>query len=398
MSDRRTFLSSLILTSAGLAAGCNKQQPNSPGYGPYRPDTKCQDLLKDIKSHDLIKEFSKQDLIKHHNPLYSIENPLGPSPKAVKAIQEVPPYYNFYGIQEHLEGILKEKLSKEMNVPMEQVFLKSGSTQTLRMLVESLTSKSRPVLTSSHDYYFMHEFVRDYRSKIITAPMTKKLAVDLDRLAEYSKTAGLVYLSNPHLPFGMVHTVAAIEKLAQKISPIPLVIDECYIHFLGKDYQKYSCAPLVKENKNIVVTRTFSKAYGLAGLRIGYHAVSKELIPKLDLYCRGMSPLSVAAAIGALEDNDHLEKSRNHVEKTRSLLIEFCKKHQLEYIKGIKTPYFCLLFPNLSESKVKQFYGTKIGMRAIEYPGKRMHFQMISLVEWKFIKTYLDELEKILLS
>ncbi len=384
MADsRRFFLKQLGLISGGLLAqplldGSLMALPNSSGKAP----------------NQAIPKLTAQKVESYFYPLYSVENPVGPSPLALQAINEIPTEFSHrYGMQDFFEGELKKELSKTMGVPVDHLFLKPGSTETLRMITRSLSTQEKPILMSSHDYGFLFSFAREYNSRIKLVPVSDDLNVDLEALAANSKGVGFVYLSNPHMPLSGVHTPVEIEKLIKKVHPTPVVVDECYINYLGKGFEKQSCAPLVTRYSNLIVTRTFSKSHALAALRIGYHAVSKVLWKKLDLQTREMSPISVAAAIGSLNDPTYWNKVEKHCEKARKVMGDFGDKNGLGY-RSVG-PYLIFTTTQMTAAKSNKLVRRGITFQPVVTKNKKpIWYTMVTLARDKEVEAYLYDMKQ----
>lgn len=382
INHRRRFIQQLGTIGGGslvaLSALSGESLPPTPVEAQKKPS-----LLK-------FNAPQAKDVEVFHYPLFSVENPVGPSELAIEAANRTPPLYHRYGLQDFLERDLKQQLASKMKVDPSLVFLKPGSTETLRMITRSLAAQKKPVLMSKHDYGFMYDFVKAYQASLGIIPMGKDLRVDLDRLANNSKKVSMIYLSNPHLPLNGLHSKSDLEALIKKSAPTPVIIDECYLNYLGADHEAHSCAPLTSQYPNVIVTRTFSKIYGLAALRIGYHAVSQELHSLLDLQSREMSPFSVAAAIGTLQDYQHTEKVLAHCATIRQKLVAFAEKHQIGYVKHSRTPFFTWIIPNLAANQKKKLLQRGVGFQPVSYGGTvPLSYAMVTLAREKEIDAYL---------
>jgi len=167
--------------------------------------------------------------------------------------------------------------------------------------------------------------------------------------------AGIVYLSNPHLPYGKTISKGELEAFIRACSPTPVLVDEAYIHFVSEDHEKGSCIPLVDKVDNLIVTRTFSKMFGLAGLRLGYSVSSQKMIYDSEWLDRESNPLACAAGLGALQDHEFMKKTRTYLSEARSLINQFCKNQGWSYAPSLAN-FYTLRFQGLSKNSERKTF------------------------------------------
>ena len=246
-------------------------------------------------------------------------NPYGPSPKVAEAVRENLDLVKWYPDGEY--GPLVEQLAEFHRVNSNQVTLGSGSREVLRMAVAAFLARGRNLVLASPTFEPMANLAKRVRAEVIAVPINKHFAHDLEAMLHRTNTStGLVYICNPNNPTGSLtprkDLEAFLEKLPQKIA---VVIDEAYHEYVGPTSDYASFIDHLLEDERVIVVRTFSKIYGLAGLRLGYAVSSKEVSLKLSLTQleRGVNILATRAAAAALNDSDYvrLSSSRNKDER-----------------------------------------------------------------------------------
>jgi len=275
--------------------------PGVQSLTPYQPGKPIDELQR---------EFGLQDIIK----LASNENPLGPSPAAIDAIKtqlgEIARYPDGNGFE------LKTKLSARHNVKPSQITLGNGSNDILEFVARTFVSPNDEVIFSQHAFA-VYPLVTQAIGGVICEVSAKVWGHDLNAmLAKITNKTRLIFIANPNNPTGTWLTeVAIIDFLQQVPKNVIVVLDEAYFEYAHAPMMGFTEYPngieLLTRFENLVVTRTFSKAYGLAGLRVGY-GVSNTAIA--DLLNRVRQPfnvnsLALVAAAAALDDHEHLNKS-----------------------------------------------------------------------------------------
>jgi histidinol-phosphate aminotransferase len=246
--------------------------------------------------------------------LASNENPLGPSPKGIAAARAATAQANLY--PDGSGHRLRTVLAARAGVSIDEIMLGAGSNEIIDLLVRTFC---RPgvdeVLTHKHAFMMYRVSCGAHGVTMREAAVTPELGCDVDALAAavHSKTK-LVFLPNPNNPTGSYVTRAAFERLLEKLpARVILVVDEAY-HEYASDIPDYPVAETYrgKERPWIVTLRTFSKAYGLAALRVGWAIADARIVSYLN---RVRMPFNVAtpaqeAAIAALDDVEHVTRSK----------------------------------------------------------------------------------------
>lgn len=250
----------------------------------------------------------------------SNENPLGPGKTAIDAILGKFPEANRYPFNSSpLDADLEILIAKLNSGKRENVTLGVGSQELLRNAVRVFMSPTKHLVETSPTYGNCSAQARQVGWTVKTAPVdAKTLKTDLEALLPLVKGAGLVYLCNPNNPTGTVNSgqqisdfVAEVRKSAPTAA---ILIDEAYVDYVG-DPSFHTAIPLALATPNVLVARTFSKAYGMAGVRIGYAVGQAATIAKMARYRMpyNVNTFGVAAAIASLKDPAHIkeEAARN---------------------------------------------------------------------------------------
>jgi len=246
--------------------------------------------------------------------LDSNENPFGPSARAVDAMRGMLNAANFYPDDDCSQ--LRQKLATHHELPPEQVLVTAGSTALLSLLCQTLLAPGLNAVTSERSFIVYSMAVQAAGAHLIEAPMRDD-RVDLDAiLAAIDSNTRIVFLANPNNPTGTVVEAAAVDRfLAQVPGHVVVVLDEAYyefaLHFASLRKIKYANSlDYLRQGASVVVLRTFSKAHGLAGLRVGYGLGPAELLG----YCARMrntfsvSSVAQAAALAAIDDHEHIQR------------------------------------------------------------------------------------------
>ncbi|HUA15824.1 MAG TPA: histidinol-phosphate transaminase [Verrucomicrobiae bacterium] len=247
--------------------------------------------------------------------LDSNENPFGPSPRAIEAMRMALGASNAYPDDDCSE--LRRTLAAYHSMPPEQVLVTAGSTALLSLLCQTLLAPGLNAITSERSFIVYSMAVHASGARLIQTPMRDDgfdLAAILNAIDEDTR---LIFLANPNNPTGSAIDAAAVDSfLAEIPGHVVVVLDEAYYEFASHvatlRHLEYSHSlDSLRSGANVVVLRTFSKAHGLAGLRIGYGLGPAELLA----YCARMrntfsvSSLAQAAALAAIEDHDHIART-----------------------------------------------------------------------------------------
>jgi len=264
--------------------------------------------------------------------LASNENPLGPSPLAVAAIQKSLKEASLY--PDNSCCYLKEKLAKHLRVLPENLRIGNGSSELILLLGLAFLNPEDTLIMSQSSFIFAKIVTQIIGCKMVEVPL-KEYGHDLDAILEsITPDTKIVYLDNPMNPIGTMTAHKEISKFMEKLpEDIVVVLDEAY-----HDYVNHSDNPkslhFIEEEKNVIVLRTFSKMYGLAGFRVGYGVAKNEFIHAFDMVS---PPFSVnrfgqIGAAAALEDKDHVRKTKEINEKGKDYLYRHFEEFDVFYI------------------------------------------------------------------
>jgi histidinol-phosphate aminotransferase len=240
--------------------------------------------------------------------LASNENPLGPSPAAIEALRETASGVHSYPKASHAD--LTAKLADRWGVADEQVWLAAGADGALDYLARAALEPGDSVLVPDPGFAYYPMSARYHHGEVATYELSKADGFEYGADALLSAYDGerVVYVTTPHNPTGAEMTLQGVELVAEETDEETLVVvDEAYGEFTEAD----SAVALLAERDDVAVTRTFSKVYGLAGLRLGYALVPEEWA---DAYARVNTPFAASeaacrAGLAALDDDDHFEQS-----------------------------------------------------------------------------------------
>ncbi len=250
--------------------------------------------------------------------LGSNENPLGPSPKAVQALVDAAPLANIYPSADAIE--LREGLSKYTGFPISNIIASGpGMDGLLDGLCRLIIEKGDEVIVPTPTFSYYELPARTCGGKPIFVRRSPDFSLDPEKVleAESSRTK-IIFLCSPNNPSGNLIPEADLIKILENTRAL-VFVDEAYVEFADRNL-----SGLVRKYDNLVIGRTFSKAFGLAGLRLGYGIMPEWLVKE---YIRAATPFSVSlpalkAGIAALSDTDHLRKSIEITRKGREYLNE----------------------------------------------------------------------------
>ena len=250
------------------------------------------------------------------------ENPYGPSPKALEAFGQAGRVASRY--PDALEEEMRVAIAKHHRVAPDQVVLGCGSSEILQMADEAFAGPGRPVVAAEPTFEAVLAYAKAIRAEGVKVPLAPDFRHDLPKMAAAAaEGTGLVYVCNPNNPTG---TIVGGDELAAFASRVPasttIVVDEAYHHFV-EDPSYRSALELVAKHPNVVVARTFSKIYGMAGLRLGYAVGAKERIEAMSDFASFSNANAgvLAAALASLADPDLVPRQRKLLNETRRWLV-----------------------------------------------------------------------------
>jgi len=287
---------------------------------PYRPGKPISEVKRELGLTDVIK-------------LASNENPLGCSPKAVEALIKWTNEVSLYPDGNCTE--LRNALAEKFKLDPGQFLFGAGSDQILEIIAQTYINPGDSTITGWPSFSRYEAVTRIMDGNIIRVPLTRDYRFDLDGiLNSITDTTRIIWVCNPNNPTGTIITAEEQKAFLKKVPRhVLVVLDEAYYEYArGGDYPESTA--LLDEYDNIIILRTFSKAYGLAGLRIGYAISNKEIIEFLN---RVRGPFNVnaaaqAAALAALGDQEFVQRSVQNNEEGKRYLYQAFEEMGLEYI------------------------------------------------------------------
>ncbi len=255
---------------------------------------------------ELYREYGLTDIIK----LASNENPFGPSPKAVDAIKNS--LINLHRYPDGSSFYLKEAISTHLGVNREEIVIGNGSNELIEFAVKAVACPGFEVISSFPSFLMYSKFVQVSGGKNIVIRL-KDFSHDLDEiLKNVTDKTKLIFLDNPNNPTGSVFSKAVFSDFMKKLPQnILVVLDEAYMEFVKHGVDTVKGIELFRHDPRIMFIRTFSKVYGLAGLRLGFGIMNEELANLLDRVRQPFNVNSLAqiAGVEAIKDTDHLNKT-----------------------------------------------------------------------------------------
>ncbi|PYT27565.1 MAG: hypothetical protein DMG57_17930 [Acidobacteria bacterium] len=267
--------------------------------------------------------------------LDSNENPAGPFPAALEAIKQGAADTARYHFEEF--GAFAERLARSEDLKPDQVLFGVGSSEILSAAICAFTSAALPMITAVPTFEIPMEFARSLGHKTIEIPLTGSWAFPVKRLAQEADRAGggLIYLSNPNNPTSSLTPNADLAWLASNLpANTVLLVDEAYIQFTDPS-RVTSALDYVRRNQNVVVTRTFSKIYGMAGARVGFGCGRPDLVRSILTFKDNVIPiLGLRAATAALgEAAIIVPKRRAEMTRIRGELCSWLREKGVSYIE-----------------------------------------------------------------
>ena len=254
------------------------------------------------------------------------ESALGPSPKAIKEYSRLSKNFKRYPDSEGIS--LRKTIAKKFKLDLNRIILGSGSDQILELICKAFLRKGDEVIVPKYSFLIYRLYSQMNGAKVLYSK-EKNFTISVDEILKMvTKKTKIVFLANPNNPTSTYVDKKKLLFLRKKLrSNILLVVDDAYFEYVKqKDYS--SGLQLFSNFKNVIVTRTFSKIYGLAGLRVGWGYGSKEIINSLNQYKPpfNINSPALSAAEAAIKDNAWLKKEIKHVNKWNDKFYKEFKK------------------------------------------------------------------------
>lgn len=272
--------------------------------------------------------------------LGSAENPYGPSPKALAAVQKGA---NIQSYPDWTAGALRAKIAEKYGYSPDQVICGAGETEIMSWIIRTFSAVGDKILMFVPAFPIYHMAAENEGRKPEFVSMGDELDFPWDGYLEKlkDKAVRIAFLTNPHSPTGRLLKNEEIRRVCEIGKDKLIVLDEAYIHFSNTN----GGMDLVREYPNLIVLRTFSKAFGLAGLRVGFGIASKDVItPMMHLKPTwNMGALQVAGAVAALDDDEYVAMTvRTIVEMRKYVMDKIASMNSFSVVGQPSSNYFLL--------------------------------------------------------
>ena len=275
----------------------------------------------------LAAKSSTSDIVR----LSANENPYGPSAAALEAMRLA--FTQAWRYPDEAQDALIETLAKLHSVSRDQVLLGDGSSEILKLAAASFTGPSRTLVMASPTFEAIGNYARTAGAEVVTVPLDNAFGHDVAKMGSVAG-AGLIYICNPNNPTGSITPRASVRALLSSApASAAILVDEAYHHYAASsDYE--SVIPMIGSRPNLIVARTFSKIYGMAGLRCGYAIGSRETIRTLGTQQAwdSMNVIALAAAQASLNDPNHVAEGQKRNAATRANVIASLKRLGFETV------------------------------------------------------------------
>jgi len=289
------------------------------GIQPYIPGKPIEELERELGITNSIK-------------LASNENPVGPSPKALQAVMDSIADLNRYpdGSGYYLKGALSDALS----VSEDELILGNGSNELLDIAARTFLIDGDEAVMATPSFVVYSMAVQAVGAKPVQIPL-KNYTHDLAAMAEaINPKTKMIFIANPNNPTGTINKKDEFDRMIETVpDTILVVVDEAYHEYVS-DREYADSMKYLRSEKNVIILRTFSKIYGLAGLRLGYGISKKEIVTDMNRLREPFNTNSAAqkAAIAALTDREHVTHSRNLNEAGKKYLYHELDSLGIEFI------------------------------------------------------------------
>ena len=306
------------------------------------------------------------------------ENPYPPSQNVINAIKN----YNFENLRLYPDSEseeLKEVYSKSLNVNKENIFVGNGSDEVLATAFQAFFMDKENVIMPDITYSFYPVYCKLYNIKVKEIPLKRDYTIDIN---DYMLENNGIVIANPNAPTGIALSKKEIEEIVKNNINSVVLIDEAYVDFGGE-----SVVSLINKYKNLLVVRTLSKSYSLAGMRIGFAIGSKELIEGMNRVKNSFNSypidrLAQIAAIEATKDSKYFNENINRIINVRDRVTKELKKLGYKVLDS-KTNFLFISNPNIKAEEIfNKLKSNKILVR---------YFKKVRLDNWLRVTIGTDE-------
>ena len=290
---------------------------------PYVPGKPIDEVKRELGLRDVVK-------------LASNENPLGVSPKALAAMQEAVAGVNLY--PDAASHDLRSAIADHFDVPFDRVAVGNGADDLILQLSMACLDEGDRVVVSRSSFPIYDVYAHAMRAELTKTPLAPSYRIDLDAMASaIDERTKLVYVCNPNNPTGTIVRAAEVDRFLARVPECTVVVfDEAYYEMVDADSFPQTLDLVRAGRPNVIVLRTFSKAYGLAGIRVGYAFADPDLVATLMRIKMifNVNVVAQAAGIAALEDAEFLKRSVEANRAGRRFLSDAFDRLGLEYAES----------------------------------------------------------------
>lgn len=386
--SRRAWLKQSAVTAGGIVTGLALPGTTTaaPAFGmqPYKGQ------------YHLLEKYhvAPADMENLKARLLANENPWGPSKKAVAAIAEAATKGNRYVYKSCLKMI--EIVAQKEGVAPENILLAPGSTDVLEKVAFSLCRKGGNVISADPSYMSLVNTATSIGATWKNIPLRSDYAHDLTAMAgAVDADTKLVYICNPNNPTGTLTPIEEIRTFCLKVATnTPVFIDEAYLELLDNP-DSQTAVGLVKEGYDVIISRTFSKIHGMAGLRIGYMIAKPERVKMIQELVRtemGISITSLEGALASMKDTEFQLYTRTNNKKNREYVFEELTKARLNPIPSYTS---FILFPIQMpvQEMMSKMLEKGVGIRGYDIHGKP--YARVSMGTMDELKLFVKTLNQI---
>nr|HMP30036.1 histidinol-phosphate transaminase [Saprospiraceae bacterium] len=339
-------------------------------------------------------DFLKENAVMQAR-LLANENPYGPSSITQKAIIDAVSKGNRYGHSESAELI--DMIAKKEGVSKDAIMIGPGSSDLLEKTAITHFLKGGNIVSADPAYMSIIKTAESMQAQWKPVPLTSTWAHDLPAMeAAIDSKTELIYICNPNNPTGTITDGKALWDFCARVADkVPVFVDEAYLEFMDPSI-RMSMVGLINEGKNVIVCRTFSKVYGMAGLRVGYIVAQPSTIKKIEKITRGNMSMNVTAvhgAIAAMKDTAFVEECYTKNKQCREFVCSELSKLGYEYLPS-HTSF--VLFPITMNGQ--KFLGKMmeqgIGVRSFEIFNQT--YCRVSIGTMNEMKLFVDGFKKVM--
>ncbi|WP_273446003.1 pyridoxal phosphate-dependent aminotransferase [Neolewinella agarilytica] len=387
--SRRNWLRKATLAGAGLAAAPFALKA-APGLLPRHAAVReIMPSLEWERAHTMARPELKARLLAN-------ENPWGPSPDARLAIMEAAVSGNRY--QHEAAGNLRKMIADFEGVPEDHILLAPGSSDVLEKMAIMHFMNGGNLVAADPAYMSLIKTAVAMKAEWKKVRLTDSWAHDLEGMKKaVDKDTKMVYICNPNNPTGTLTDSDDIRKFIREVATddTTIFVDEAYLEFLP-DYKSKSMVSMIKEGKNVVVARTFSKVHGMAGLRIGYGVMLPSMLKKVNSIWRGNMSLCKTSLMGAMASMGDTEFQKMSVKGTADARAQTVAGLKKMGFSPVPSHTSFMIFPIEMEGKafLNAMFSKGVGVRAFDIFGD--DYCRVSMGKPEEMDLFLSTLQEVL--